>query len=633
MLSFGKFAGLAPQGRHAARTRCTTAPFRLAALSGFAVVALTLCLAVGANAAQKSSGSYTEDPIKVGRKALDEMRLADAKAAFENAIARSYELPKASFGLAEVMTRSGRFEEAERLYREALAAQSMAGGKPFPEAHAGLGVLLIDTGRWEEGEAEIRKARKEDANYWPAVYGEARLFIRDHKWGEAEKLLRYGAKKKGMSEGEDLYHRGWALYYLGTNLTEAEKEALSAFHLNPENPVHGSLVAEVYEKRNVPTLAIAACEEVLQNPSITPTAAFIHFTGTLYQKVGRFNEARDLYLRAISIDSTYTPVLLDLAGLLHLAKQYDTASQTYMRFLEKEPDDIRALVGLSSSLFEAGRYSQSLSSAGKAMGLDSTRTDVQLAYGRAALRSRERPVRDRGARMFQALPDTLHWKPKDRVLLATYQIEIGALDNARQNLDEAVLVDSTYAETYFQKGLLEMKTGEVDAALEEFGKAIRHDPNVPLYHLNAGVAQFKAKHYNEAMRSFRRSIAIDPKFVIGHNLLSQALIAVDSLPAAEAQYKKALGVEPKNGTALRGLGYCYLKRASYQEAASVYKTATEADPKNADGWVGLAQSYMGLDNLSGAGEALRQAESIDPNNASLKASWDLLNKARRSAGG
>jgi Tfp pilus assembly protein PilF len=111
------------------------------------------------------------------------------------------------------------------------------------------------------------------------------------------------------------------------------------------------------------------------------------------------------------------------------------------------------------------------------------------------------------------------------------------------------------------------------------------------------------------------------------------LLAVDSLPAAEAQYKRALGIEPKNGTALRGLGYCCLKRADYQCAGSAYKSATEADPRNADGWVGLAQSYLAVGNVTGAGEALRQAESIDPNNASLKASWELLNRARRSAGG
>ncbi len=599
------------------------------------VMVFVMCwsLAVGACAAQKSGGSYSEDPIKAGNKALEEMRLADAQAAFEDAEARGYQVPRAKLGLAEVMVRSGRSDEAERLYREALSAQERESGKVFTEAHAGLGILLIDAGRWDEGMAEIRIARKQDSGYWPAIYGEARLYIRDRKWEEAEKLLKNGAKRKGVSQGEDLYHRGWALYYLETDLTEAEKEALSAFYLNPENPVHGELVAEVYGKRNLPALAIAACEEVLQTPGITPTASFIHFTGTLYQKVGRYNEARDLYLRAVSIDSTYAPVLKDLAGLLQLAKQYDTASQTYMRYLERDPDDLGALVGLSGSLYEGGRYTQSLATAEKAMGLDSTRTDVRLAYARAAIRNRDRTIRARGAYVFGELPDTLHWQPKDRVLLATYQIENGALEEARRNLEAVIAADSTYADAYFQTGLLAMKTGNGEAAVENFDKAIRYDPKVALYHLNAGVAHFQGKRIDKAIRSFRESIELDPKFVIGRTLLGQALIAVDSLGAAEAEYKKALRIEPKNGTALRGLGYCQLKRADYQGAVGTYASATEADPKNADGWVGLGQAYLALGNVTEAGKALRQAESIDPNNASLKASWELLNRARRSAGG
>lgn len=599
-----------------------------------AVVAAVVCgFAVGACAAQKEAGSYSGDPIKAGTKALEEMRLEDAKVAFDDAVAIGTEVGKAKYGLAEVMVRSGRFEEAEVLYREALDEQAREGGKVFTEAHAGLGILLIDTGRWEEGMKEIRAAREGDPGYWPGVYGEARLYIRDHRWEEAEKLLKNGAKRKGVSQGEDLYHRGWALYYLGTDLTEAEKEALNAFHLNPANPVHGELVAEIYEKRNLPELAIVACEEVLETPGLTPGVAFVHFTGTLYQKVGRYNEARDLYLRAISIDSTYTPVLKDLAGLLQLAKQYDRASQTYMRFLERDATDIEALVGLAGSLYEGGRYAQSLVTARKAMELDSSRTDVLLAYGRAAMRSRDRMVRARGAQVFAELPDTLHWKSKDRVLLAGYQLESGALGDAGRNLEEALAMDSTYAEAYFQKGLLAMKTGDGEGAIENYEKAIGYDPKVPLYYINAGVAHFQGKRYGDAIGAFRRSIALDPKFVIGHTLLGQALLAVDSLSAAEAQYKKALGIEPKNGTALRGMGYCCLKRADYQCAGSAYKSATEADPQNADGWVGLAQSYLAVGNVTGAGEALRQAESIDPNNASLKASWELLNRARRSAGG
>jgi tetratricopeptide (TPR) repeat protein len=587
-----------------------------------------------ASAGAKASYSYSEDPIRAGNKALEENRLDEAKSLFEQALANSYQIPKAKFGLGEIAARSGILEKAEGLYREAIEAQAKEGGKPFAEAHAGLGIVLIDTDRWDEGATEIHTAYKLDSGYWPAVYGEARILLQKHKWDEAEALLNKGSKKKGVGEGEDMFHHGWGLYYLGANdLTMAETEALSAFHMNPSYPRYGRLVAQIYERRNVPALAIAACEEVLQTPGVTPTASFVHFMGTLYQKAGRYNEARDSYVRAVGIDSTYVPVYKDWAGLMALAKQYDRAAQIYLRYLEHEPGDIEALVGLSGALYDGGRYTQALETADKAMALDSSRTDVLIAYARAAIKSRDRSMRDRGARLYSELPDTMTWKSKDKVLLASYQIETNDKETALRTLLDVVANDSTYADAYFQLGLLSLKANSPQEASDYFEKAIRFDPKSALYHLNQGSAQMQLKRLDKAIPELRKSVSLDPKMVSGYTLLGQALIAADSIRVAEAYYKRAVELEPANPAGLRGLGYCYLKRGAFQEALGVYKTATETDPKNADAWVGLGQSQLGLGNIQGAEAALRQAQAIEPNNASLQGSWELLKKARAQAGG
>jgi tetratricopeptide (TPR) repeat protein len=601
------------------------------------VIAALAVVAVGlwaASAGARASYNYSEDPIRGGNKALEENRLDEAKSLFEQALANNYQVPKAKFGLAEVAARSGILNQAEVYYREAIEAQAKEGGKPFAEAHAGLGLVLIDTDKWDEGAREIHAAYKLDSGYWPAIYGEARILLQKHKWDEAEALLNKGAKKKGVGQGEDLFHHGWALYYLGTNeLTMAETEALSAFHMNPAYPRHGRLVAQIYERRNVPALAIAACEEVLQTPGVTPTASFVHFMGTLYQKAGRYNEARDSYLRAVEIDSTYIPVLRDWAGLMVLAKQYDRAAQIYLRYLEHEPGDIEALVGLSGALYDGGRYTQALETADKAMALDSSRTDVLIAYARAAIKSRDRSMRDRGARLYSELPDTMRWQSKDKVLLASYQIETNNKETALKTLLDVVATDSTYADAYFQLGLLSLKANSPQEASDYFEKAIRFDPKSALYHLNQGSAQMQLKRLDRAIPELRKSVSLDPKMVSGYTLLGQALIAADSIRVAEAYYRKAIELEPANPAGLRGLGYCYLKRGAFQEALGVYKTATETDPKNADAWVGLGQSHLGLGNIPGAESALRQAQAIDPKNASLQGSWELLKKARGQAGG
>lgn len=590
---------------------------------------LVNCLVASPSPAQKKY-TYETDPIRVGNKALEKNDLAAAKTAFQEAITNGYEVPKAKVGLADVEVRTGHFQEAEALYRDAIDTNAREGGKAVPEAEAGLGILLIDGQRWDEGIQHLNAAYKANSGYWPAIYGQARIEIRAKKFDKAKTYLDWGASRKGIAQGEDLYHRGMAMYFMARNqLQDAEKEALNAMHLNPTDYRHGVLVARVYEARNVPASAIAACEDVLRTPGVEPTASFIHFLGTLYQKAGRYNDARDRYVQAMDIDSTYAPVLKDLGGLFELGKQYDNASRVYMRYIALEPNDIQAYVGLAESLGESGRYPQALETANKAMAIDSTRADVRLAYARAALRNRDKALRSRGASMYASLPDSVKLKAEDLTLLAAYEIDNNQIDQARAHLDKAVQADSSYADAYFQQGLLAFKANSPDSAITAFEEAIKRDAKVPLYHLNLGVAYFQRNELDKAKGSLRRAIALDKRPVMGHVLLGQALVSSDSLDAATAEYQKALALDAKNARALRGLGFTYLRMSAFDKAADTYKAATDSDPRNADGWAGLGQSYLGLGDLANAEDAFTKAQSIDPSNQSLKRGRELLNKARK----
>jgi len=51
--------------------------------------------------------------------------------------------------------RSGRFADAEREYKEAIAANAASG-----ETHSNLAVLYLTTGRYEEADGEVRAAEK-----------------------------------------------------------------------------------------------------------------------------------------------------------------------------------------------------------------------------------------------------------------------------------------------------------------------------------------------------------------------------------------------------------------------------------------------------------------------------------------
>lgn len=600
-----------------------------------------LCLALGLLAPLVHPGAplaaprytFDVDPVRLGTKALEEGRLADAKARFTEAMTNDYQTDRAQFGLAEVARREGRAADAEGLYRAALAARAATGKPAYPEAHAALGLLLAGLDRPADAAAEFDRALAEKPGLWEAQYGQALLLLAQQKWAEAKPLVDKGADRHGLKEGEDRYQYALALWLAGTDdLAAAETAALTAFSIDSTNPDYGTLVARIYDRRNTPALAVDAYERALAAPGMTPTAPLMSDLGRLYQKVGRLNEARDAYGKAIGLDSTYTPPLKNLGLLYVQARQYDKAARVLNSYVAAAPTDVEGLVGLSNAAREARLAVPALDAARRAMALDSTRVDVRAAYARAGLGSRDKAVRATAARLFLGL-DPAGRTAADLVQVAAWQTETKQFGAADSSLVAAARLDPALPDIPFQRGLLALAQGQPDSAVTRFQAAIALAPTNALYHLNLGVAHLTARRNDAALPELRRAVALNGEMATARILLGQALVQVDSLTAAEAEYRRALELEPGSARALRGLGYCTIRRSAYAEAAKFYKAAADADPGNADGWAGLGSAQLGLKNWNGAEASFKKAQAIDPNNVTLKNGLELLNSVRKGGGG
>src|SRR5262245_54567378 len=349
----------------------------------FRIICVILLLVLPVAALNASPPTYTldKDPVRLGRKALEEQRWSDAARSFQEAVDAGYQVPKATFGLAEVANHEGRLRDAEGLYRRAIEST----GK-FPEARAALGLVLLRQERIKEADDSFTQALAEDSNLWMAQYGRARVLLAQQNAAGAKAFLDRGANKKGVKDGEDLYHHGMALYWLQTGkLDQAEGEALNAFALNPSQPEISFLLGQVYQEKKTPFLAVQAFETALAIPGATPSASFLDQLGRLYEDVKDPNKARDTYLKAVTADSMYAPAVLHLADLLHRGGQPESAARAYLRYVSIEPHDVNGLVGLSNACFDAGRMDEALTAAEKALAEDSTRTDAKVAFVRSSL--------------------------------------------------------------------------------------------------------------------------------------------------------------------------------------------------------------------------------------------------------
>ncbi len=592
--------------------------------AGILLAGVTLWLSPIAAGAQPS---YTidKDPIRLGAKAWAAGDLDEAKARFMEAQDAGYQPDKARLGLARIAVRRGRYPEAEVLFRDALRSRS----GPFPEARAELGLLLLRTGKSEEARKELDLAAAEKPDLWEAAYGRALLLIDAGKWDEARALLDAGRKLRGLNEGEDQYHYGLARLELAAgNTAAAETAVLLALSLNPSDPDYALMVARTYEATGSITLAINAYQDAMATPGAVPTAPALHTLGRLYQKAERYTEARDTYVQAYEADSTYAPVVKDLADLLRLANQNDRAARAYARYTELEPRDVDGLLGLAASATAIHQTAQALDAARRAFAADSLRADVRAAYAAAALRAGDAAEKRRAFAILTALPDSIPLSVADGTALGDALKEEKRYAEADRAYRRALNADPGQADTHAKLALNDLAAGRPDSAVVHFERAIALQPDRAIYHLNLGIARFQNQDVPGAIPSLRRAVAIDPDLTTGRLLLAQVLATVDSLSAAEVEYGRILEAEPGHGKALKGIAYCRIKRADYDGAASAYQRAAKTDPDDADAWAGLGNAFLGLQKWSEAGAAFDRARAIDPKNPTLLKGTELLEKAR-----
>ncbi len=575
-----------------------------------------------------------EDPIRLGNKALEQGRLADAKTQFERAILDEYQVLRARRGLAVVAYRQGRLSDAESVYREVIAASLAQDKREDPAARAGLGLVLLRLERPAEAAPEFEKALASDPNNWDAQYGRARLLLAQGQLEPAKELLDKGAKKRGVAQGEDNYHYGMALYLLEKGISkEAENEALRALNLDSSDPQRAVLVSRIYAQRGTPAMATTALEQALQAPGMVPTAPLLDELGRLYQQQERWEDARAGYLAAVNADSSYAPALRDLADLLRMAKQHDRAARVYLRYLQLEPGDLDAQAGLVESCVEIGEYGKALEVARGALAADSTRANVRLAWARASLHDPDRAARAAAARLFASLAPDSTWTARDCLAMAEQQRESRDFDAARATLARAAALAPELPDVPFQLGMVELGAGQPAEASALLERAVALKPDAPAYRMNLGIAYLGQRRTADAVASLRQAVALNDRFTAARLLLAQALAASDSVGAAAAEYQKIVDAEPKNAKALRGLAWCRLLKAQYADAAQLYHVAIEAEPDNVDGWAGLGNASLGAGDLDAAQRALEKARSIDPENVAVKKGFELLQRARKGAKG
>lgn len=169
-------------------------------------------------------------------------------------------------------------------------------------------------------------------------------------------------------------------------------------------------------------------------------------------------------------------------------------------------------------------------------------------------------------------------------------------EDAKQNLSNALGVDSSNVEAYTAYALLYMEGSNANKNRLLLAKLLldegkQRNPKYPPL-LNAyGLYFIHRGSLNEALGSFAQAVEGDPKFVearVNAGLLTLGFRKYDS---AKELFSKAVELQPKHYDAVIGLGIALRGLKDLDGAEAQYKKAKDIDPRRSDSYYNLGVLY------------------------------------------
>ncbi len=212
--------------------------------------------------------------------------------------------------------------------------------------------------------------------------------------------------------------------------------------------------------------------------------------------------------------------------------------------------------------------------------LESSKTDTskQGAYVNAANKLTATDWYDKGKQAF--------WKMK--------------LDESIDAFNNAIVLNSEYAEAYLQRGLSYNVAGNTQKALKDLDKYIELKPQHARSYLARGLIYYQtSKNYQLAIEDFSKAIKLNSKDSLLYYLRGKSYRSLEKYPQSIEDFSSSIRLEPAAAVYNdRALSYAALNE--YQKAIKDLDKSIELNPKDASVYYYRAITYdlIGNDNMA-----------------------------------
>jgi tetratricopeptide (TPR) repeat protein len=256
----------------------------------------------------------------------------------------------------------------------------------------------------------------------------------------------------------------------------------------------------------------------------------------------RFDEAAELFERALALDPRHLEAFLGRADAMRRLNRPQEALASYDRALAVQPESAQTHLSRGAVLMQLLRWDEALSACDQAIVLGFDHPEVYLNRVTPLLRLQRYDL------ALASCDHAISRKPQmvaAHILRGITLLEMRRPTEASDSLERAVALDPASADAYLWLGRAQMDLGLCRDALASYDRALRRRPDFADAHNNRGIALFDLGDWNTARASYETALSIQPDSVntlCNLGILHQAQNHPD---AALALYEKAIALDPE----------------------------------------------------------------------------------------
>jgi len=283
------------------------------------------------------------------------------------------------------------------------------------------------------------------------------------------------------------------------------------------------------------TQAIADYNQAIrldQNNNPTDVAFSLMFRGLIYQDIRNLDMAIADFTEAIRLDPNLEmiqPSIYESRARAYAGRnEWDKAISDMEKYLQFNPNDAQA-----QQILEAMRQQKSQS-------------DAQAYYRRGI----------------------------------AYD-EMGDIDRAIAELDQAIRIDPNFAQAYYSRGIAHSRRDR-DRAIADYTSAIRLNPNFADAYNNRSLLYLIRGDNDLAIADCNELIRINPNHVDAYNNRGLAYMRSGDNDRAIADFAQAIRLNPRYMNAYFNRGLAYAIKSDFNRAIADWEAVLRLDPNHAD---------------------------------------------------